>query len=473
MTIGPFDPATRLVRLLKDRRIGALELLDHMIERVSRLDGPINAVVVRDFDRARERARKLDAGTETVGPLHGLPMTVKESFDIVGLPSTWGFPERLGHKVTASALAVERLEAAGAVIFGKTNVPKALADWQSFNEIYGTTRNPWNLELTPGGSSGGSAAALAAGLTPLELGSDIGGSIRQPAHACGLFGHKSTHGLVPRRPAPGGLPFAVDIAVSGPLARTAADLDLALDVLAGPDPALSRARLSLPPGPATLAGLKVAVWAEDDASPTDARITKAILDLVPRLEQSGAIVDVRARPAFDPAFAMALYLMLLVQPLTIGVEPEVAAGMAAGFSELFERFAIDASPVGLSHQAWLKLDAQRSDLLRRYAAFFADWDVILCPAFSIPAHRHLTGEQKDWRITIDGQEINYGELLFWPGIVGAFGLPATVAPLGITADRQPFGVQIVGPLHGDRITIAVAGLLEAMGLTFQRPPGYD
>ncbi|SNB74541.1 amidase [Arboricoccus pini] len=472
MTVDPFDPATRLVRLLRERRIGALELLDQMIERVLRLDGPLNAVVVRDFERARERARGLDSTTGPVGPLHGLPMTVKESFDIVGLPTTLGFPERARYKIAESALAIERLEAAGAVIFGKTNVPTALADWQSANALYGTTCNPWNLELTAGGSSGGSAAALAAGLTPLELGSDIGGSIRQPAHACGVFGHKSTYGLVPRRAAPGRLPFAVDIAVSGPLARTAADLDLALDVLAGPDPALTRARLSLPPGPVTLSGLKVAIWAEDGASPTDGQITQAILDLVPRLEAKGAIVDVRARPAFDPAFAMALYLMLLTQPLTIGVEPEIAAAKAAEFKDLFARFPIDQSPVGLSHQAWLKLDAQRSDLTRRYAAFFADWDVLLCPAFSIPAHRHLTGEQKDWHLDVGGQLIDYGELLFWPGIIGAFGLPATVVPLGITRDNQPFGLQIVGPLHGDRITIAVAGLLEAMGLTFQRPTGY-
>jgi amidase len=193
-----FDSASHLAALVRRRQVGCLELLDYFIERVERLDGRLNAVVVRDFDRARERARALDNAAPT-GPLHGLPMTVKEAFDVAGLPTTWGLPPFRDNLATADSLTVARLKAAGAVIFGKTNVPRGLADWQSYNDIYGATGNPWDPARSPGGSSGGAAAALASGLTGLEMGSDTGGSIRVPAHFCGVFCHKPTWGLLPLR----------------------------------------------------------------------------------------------------------------------------------------------------------------------------------------------------------------------------------------------------------------------------------
>jgi amidase len=192
-----FLPATALSDLVRSRKLGALELLDHYIARTERLDSRINAVVVRDFERARARARELDSQTDKTAPLFGVPMTVKESFDVAGLPTTRGHAELKSRPIGISTIAVRRLEAAGAVVFGKTNVPVDLADWQSYNPVYGTTSNPWNTDHTPGGSSGGSAAALAAGLTGLEIGTDIGGSIRVPAHFCGVFGHKPTYALVP------------------------------------------------------------------------------------------------------------------------------------------------------------------------------------------------------------------------------------------------------------------------------------
>ncbi len=225
-----FLPAWRLAELTRTGKIGCVELLDHAISRVERLDGRINAVVVRDFERARRRARALDqADRAEAGPLFGVPMTVKESFDLAGLPTTWGYEERREHRAEEDAVAVQRIEAAGAVVFGKTNVPVSLADWQSYNPVYGATSNPWDTSRTPGGSSGGSAAAVAAGLSGLEIGSDIGGSIRVPAHFCGIFGHKPTWGLCPGR----GQSLvktaaATDIAVIGPLARSARDLALAL-----------------------------------------------------------------------------------------------------------------------------------------------------------------------------------------------------------------------------------------------------
>src|SRR5499425_2511938 len=221
----PFRSARQLAADIKRKKIGCLELLDLYLARVEKYDGALNTVVVRDFDRARTRARAADralARRQLWGPLHGVPMTIKESYDVVGLPTTWGVPSYKDRIATRNALAVDRLLAAGVVLFGKTNVPLYLGDWQSYNAVYGTTNNPWDLSRSPGGSSGGSAAALAAGLTGLEAGSDIGSSIRNPAHYCGVYGHKPTWGIAP----PNGAVFPgrvaqTDISVIGPMARGA------------------------------------------------------------------------------------------------------------------------------------------------------------------------------------------------------------------------------------------------------------
>ena len=212
--IDPFATAIELAAAIRNKEASSLELTDMYIERVERYDGQTNAVVVHDFERGREAAKAADSALakgESAGPLHGVPMTVKEAFNVTGLPTTWGIPELRDNIASEDADYVQRLKGAGAVIFGKTNVPLNLGDFQSFNDIYGTTNNPWDLTRTPGGSSGGSSAALAAGLTALEAGSDIGGSIRNPAHYCGVYGHKPTWGIVsdeghalPRAACPGG-----------------------------------------------------------------------------------------------------------------------------------------------------------------------------------------------------------------------------------------------------------------------------
>src|SRR5216683_1156067 len=236
-----FRTAGELTTALANRKISARELLDAAISRIEALDPKINAVVVRDFDRARAAADAADAALARGErrPLLGLPMTVKEQFNVAGLPTTWGDPKLKDWRPDFDALAVTRLKGAGAIIIGKTNVPLRLIDWQSYNEVYGTTNNPWDVGRTPGGSSGGAAAALAAGFVPLELGSDIGGSLRAPAHFCGVFSHKPTLDLVPQRgsgpPQIPAVPVRGDLAVYGPMARSAADLALELDVLAGPD----------------------------------------------------------------------------------------------------------------------------------------------------------------------------------------------------------------------------------------------
>src|SRR5450432_3349039 len=250
-----FKTATELSAALAARQVSAVELAQDAIGRIERHDTKINAVCVRDFERALDAARAADAARARgeAKPLLGIPMTVKESYNVAGLPTTWGFPPQKDFRPQEDALSVSRVKDAGGVILGKTNVPVALGDWQSYNEIYGTTNNPFDLGRTPGGSSGGSSAALAAGYGALSIGTDIGGSLRVPAFHCGVYAHKPTFALVPPRgntppPLPP-LPFNRDLSVIGPMARSAADLSLLLDVIAGPDPLdAGRAyQLELPP----------------------------------------------------------------------------------------------------------------------------------------------------------------------------------------------------------------------------------
>jgi amidase len=371
-----FLPATQLAGLVRAGKIGALELLDHYIARTEERDPRINAVVVRDFDRARTRAKTLDSMPDKTAALFGVPTTVKESFDVKGLPTTRGHPELKDTPVTISSIAIRRLEAAGAVIFGKTNVPVDLADWQSYNPVYGTTSNPWNTGHTPGGSSGGSAAALAAGLTGFEIGSDIGGSIRVPAHFCGVFGHKPTFGLLPNYGDPTTSAAAgVDIAVIGPLSRSAADLAVALDLLAGPDPDETGLTLNLPtPRFTTLKDLRVAVWADQPGLATDSETVAVMHALADSLERQGVTVSRTARPDFDPTEAYHLYLRLLdtgwsgrSTDAQIDDKRKRAAALSPGDTGAD---AIMLRTVDMHHRTWLGLNEQRFRWRRIWSAFF-------------------------------------------------------------------------------------------------------
>ena len=479
----PTDPAfasaRQLASLIRRRRIGCVELLEHFLDRVRRFDGALNAIVVLDEDRARGRARALDRKRVPVGPLHGVPITVKESFDVAGLATTWGHEHRRDHVAEADALPVQRLAAAGAVVFGKTNVPVALADWQSYNPLYGTTSNPWDHGRTPGGSSGGSAAALAAGLTGLELGSDIGGSIRVPAHYCGVYGLKPSWGLLPSRgQSITGNVAPSDVSVIGPLARSADDLVLALDLLARPDPEETALRVVLPPaGAERLAGLRVAVWDSEPGQHTDPDTIAALRALATWLRRQGARVSLTARPGFDPIEAFHTYLRLLQAVMSARADAsfleearEAAARLAP---DDMSADAVLTRAVAPSYSEWLGINETRHRLRRVWAAFFRDWDVLLCPVISTPAMPHMQ-EGRPWerRVPVGEGEITYNEMLFWPGIVGGFYLPAAVAPLGETSAGLPLGVQIVGPPHGDRRTIQVARLLERGWRGFEAPPGY-
>ncbi|HET8996678.1 MAG TPA: amidase, partial [Acetobacteraceae bacterium] len=474
-----FLPATQLAAKLRAGEIGCRELLDHYIARIERLDGRINAVVVRDFERARARARELDSQSDRSAPLHGVPMTVKESFDVAGLPSTRGHLAAKDRAATASSLSVQRLEAAGAVVFGKTNVPVDLADWQSYNPVYGATSNPWNLAHTPGGSSGGSAAALAAGFSALEIGTDIGGSIRVPAHFCGVFGHKPTWTLCPSYGDPLTSAAApIDIAVGGPMARSAADLDVALAAMAGPDPAETALRLDLPaPRFTSLKELRVAVWTQEPGQETDAELSAKLEELADVLEREGATVSRTARPAFNATDAFHLYLKLLDAAWSARSTEELLAQKRAAAASLapddMSADAIMARCVDMPHRTWLGLNEQRGRLRRAWTAFFQEWDVLLCPPMATPALLHMQqGATWERRYTVNGRSIPYNDMLFWPGLTCGYHLPASVVPIGRTTAGLPVGVQIAGPLYGDRTTIAAARLLEEAGCAFVAPPGW-
>ena len=474
-----FLPAARLADLVRTREIGALELLDHYIARVEQHDSRINAVVVRDFDRARARARLLDGQSDKSAPLFGVPMTVKESFDIQGLPTTRGHMEAKDRPMAVSSIAVRRLEAAGAVVFGKTNVPVDLADWQSYNPVYGTTSNPWNSDHTPGGSSGGSAAALAAGLTGLEIGSDIGGSIRVPAHYCGVYGHKPTFGLCPNYGDPVVSSAAgTDISVIGPLGRSSADLAVALDVMEGSDPDETALTVKLPmPRFTSLKELRVAMWAEQPGQATDGETVVKLHELAAALEREGATVSRTARPEFDPTEAFTLYLRLLDAAWSGRISDEVVQAKRRRVASLssgdMDADAVMVRMVDLTHREWLRLNELRFKWRRAWSAFFREWDVLLCPVIATAALPHRQdGQTWERRISIEGREIAYNDMLFWPGLTGGYHLPATAAPLGFTKAGLPLGVQIAGPIHGDRSTIEAAALLERAWLGFQPPPGW-
>jgi amidase len=474
-----FLSATQLAALVRSRQIGALELLDHYIGRAETLDPRINAVVVRDFDRARARARLLDSQADKSAPLFGVPMTTKESFDIEGLASTRGHVEAKDKPARKSSIAVRRLEAAGAVVFGKTNVPVDLSDWQSYNPVYGTTSNPWNTDHTPGGSSGGSAAALAAGLTGFEIGSDIGGSIRVPAHYCGVYGHKPTFALLPNYGDPATSSAAgTDISVLGPMGRSASDLAVGLDILAGPDPDETGLTTTLPvPRFSGLKDLRVAVWAEQAGQVTDGETSAKLLELADGLERQGVMVSRTARPAFDPTEAYHLYLRLLdtawsgrTSEETIAANRRRAAALAEDANSADD---IMVRMVDVTHRTWLGLNEKRFQWRRAWSAFFREWDVLLCPVIATAALPHRQdGATWDRKITIEGKEIAYNDMLFWPGLTCGYHLPGTVAPMGFTKAGLPLGVQIAGPIHGDRTTIAVAALLEQAWMGFRSPPGW-
>lgn len=479
---------SELRALLDARKVSALELFEHAVRRIEALDVRINAVVVRDFERGRAGAVDADAALARGErrPLLGIPMTVKESFNVVGLPTTWGLPMGRDWRAAEDAVAVARLKAAGAVILGKTNLATAIADWQSFNPIYGTTNNPWDITRTPGGSSGGSAAALAAGYVALELGSDLSSSLRVPAHLCGVFAHKPTSNLVPQRGhAPPRSPaLATDLTsglgVCGPMARTAADLTTALDVIAGPDEFEAAAyRLSLPPARhQALNDFRVLVVDSHPLLPVAGEIRTALAQLANKLTTAGAKVARSSSLLPDLAESTRLHTRMVRNFAAFGRPPEFFKKMQEDAAALkTDDDGLKAwrtrAPF-LSHHQWMAAEIARARLRLQWASLFREFDVVLCPPFSVVAFPHdQKPDQEERTIDIDGEHHPYLSLIVWGTLATPPGLPATVMPVGSSRTGLPIGVQIIGPLFEDRTPLAFAGLLEREFGGFTKPPGMQ
>jgi amidase len=478
-----FQSAVAIARQIRERKLSASDALEHFLARVAKYNPRINAIIWLDADRARARAKAADAALakgEIWGPLHGVPMTVKESYNVAGSPTTWGDPNLKNNVTETSALAVERLEKAGVVLFGKTNVPRLLADHQSYNAIYGTTNNPWDLSRTPGGSSGGSAAALAAGLTGIDVGSDIGGSIRNPAHFCGVFGLKPTWGVVaPKGQALPGSHAYADISVVGPLARGADDLEIALDAMSGADEIDGVVwKLDLPVcGAASLRDLRVAVKLRDPNCEVDAQYLDKLQGLVDALAKRGAKIK-EAEPTLDTARLHEIYILLLRAATSARTPDEdierwrsAAAALGPG-KELYLDLMVRGNT--LQHRDWLKLNNERHGLRRAFAAFFKDWDILLCPvgvSAAVP-HDHA-GERWQRTISVNGKPVPSTTNLFWAGYSSLVYLPSTVGPVGFIGSGLPVGYQAIAASGCDKSAIAFSRLIEKEIVGFIPPQGFD
>lgn len=466
---------TELAAAIKARELSATEVLEHFVDRIERLDGPVNCVVRWDLDRARDAAKAADAATsrgDASGPLHGVPLTIKDSFSTMGCITTSGSPDLADHVPTHDAWPVERLREAGAIPFAKTNLPIFAGDIQSYNEVYGTTNNPHNVERTPGGSSGGSAAALAMGFTPLELGSDIGGSIRVPAHYSGVMGHKPSYAIVPGHGQIPGMPGTLsqaDLAVVGPMARTVDDLESMLDVIAGPDRWQMPAwRLELPPARArSLSDLRIAAWIDDPYCPVDSSTKRVLGEVISSIEAHGGRVDTEARPGFTLEKADVVFKSLLFSALAGSYDRREIEEIATDTSDTALGFIHRASAA--RHREWLSNNERRLQIRERWREFFERFDVILLPVQPRGAIPHDHSPQWKRTIEIGGVTSAYQDLFGWTGPAGAGFLPATVVPGGLGDDGLPIGVQIVGPYLHDRTTLQVGRLLAELRGGCPRP----
>jgi amidase len=484
-----FKTAVELSAALAAKKVSAVELAQDVIGRIERHDAKINAVCVRDFERGLAAARAADAALARGEhkPLLGIPMTVKESYNVAGLPTTWGNPAQKDFVPAEDALPISRVKDAGGVILAKTNVPIGLGDWQSYNDIYGTTNNPFDLGRTPGGSSGGSSAAVAAGYGALSLGSDIGGSLRVPAFHCGIYAHKPTFDLVAMRghmpPPMPPLPSIRDLSVIGPMARGAADLSLLLDAIAGPDPleAGKGYKLALPPPRHNeLKNFRILLIDTDPVMPTDKAVRGTLDRLATNLTRSGVNVDRNSPLLPDFAASTRLYMRMLMSFLSASFLPEVYADAKAAAEALSPNDNSLAAErlrgIALSHRDWLMADGGRSRLRAQWRDLFKTYDVVICPIMPTPAYPHDhsgDGDQETRRIKIDGKDYVYPDQLAWPGIATLPGLPSTAIPTGFAPDGLPVGVQIVGPWLEDRTPLRLAELIEREFGGFKPPKMFD
>ena len=458
---------TEIVAALESKQVGATELLDAHLARVEQLDGDINAVVTLAPERARDEARAVDAARASgaeVGPLAGVPITIKDALATEGIRSTGGATELAEHVPADDATVVGTLRDAGAVVFGKTNIPRWSGDYQSYNDMFGTTNNPWDLERTPGGSSGGPAAAVAMGFTGFEIGTDIGGSIRVPSSFCGVYGHKPSFGVIPTFGYLDSVRFhrnVSDVNVFGPMARSIDDLDLLFDLLAGPNPDDAPGwKLDLPPSRAEAIGdFRVAAWLDSDFAPVDGSVGAVLADAVDAREAAGARIDHGRRPEIDAASA--------------AVNGSALIGLATRISDSDSPDGPEPSGAPVPHRQWDVRHRERGEVRRKWAEFFGDVDVLLCPVTPTPAFRHVHAEQgSNWvhaRIEEFG-DMPYGQLVLWNALIGSAYLPVTTPPVGRTADGLPVGIQVVAPYLHDRTALTFARRITEVLGGYTPPP---
>lgn len=468
-----FEDATSQLNQMAAGTLTSEALLDTLRERVEGSEAQLGAVVASNFERARARARQADQARgrgESWGPLHGLPLTVKDTYEVTGMPTTSGSPKFRDHRASAHAVAVQKLVDAGAVVFGKTNLPVFAGEWQSFNPVYGTTHNPYDLARTPGGSSGGSAAALAGGLTALELGSDIGGSIRIPCHFCGVFGHKPTHGAIPLRghiPGPPGTMGTPDLAVAGPMARSARDLSLAFEVLLGDE---ARLMLEAESGPTSLSELRIGVWREDPAAPLESDVAEVLSRGLDTLSDAGAQLD-ETRPAgLDLAKVMRTYVPLLSGIIGTGL-PLSQFRLLQWMAPLAQWWARKKVPseipplflqgVVQTHREWLSRNEARAKMAAKVEAWFEDYDLLVTPVAAWSAFPHAQSGASLFRMidTPSGPR-PYADHLYWVGLATTLGLPSTSVPVGLGPSGLPVGLQVIAPRGQDRRCLAAASTFE-------------
>ena len=477
--------AKQLAGKIKSGEISSVEATQFFIDRIEKHNGAINAVIADRFEAAladAQKADKLQSDGKASGALHGVPMTIKDAFEVDGLTCDVGHTPWANRISSQNAVVVERLRAAGAIILGKTNTPLFCGDWQSFNAVHGTTNNPYNQAHTPGGSSGGGAAALAAGMTAMEYGSDIGGSIRVPAHYCGLFGHKPTLGLVPSRghvPPAHGMLAEGDLSVVGPLAKTVDDLEILLDATAGLlGPARQAMQIALQ-GPRfqSAEGLRVGIWADDAYCRVDPEIAAAIEKAGAVLADAGAKVET-AKPDIDLAWNTEVYAMLL--------NPIMGRGFGEGIQQRMQDIVDKSDPddkdyallqargVRLLHKDWLAWNEHRAQLAAKWQAYFEHYDVLLCPVTPSPAMPHMQdGNAYARPFEVAGEKRGYMENIVWPGVATTCNLPATSVPLGKHSSGLPMGLQIVGPAFEDKTPLGVARLLAEAGYGFEAPADFS